>query len=78
MKWVRNETKFISGDRLFVGKWNVGGIHYNSLRAKNDPKKWKATCRLPGIKQNLGDYESEEEAKTELIKVVDHWFDNID
>lgn len=34
MEWVKNTTKFISGDRLFVGKWNVGGVHYDSLRTK--------------------------------------------
>jgi len=73
MKWEKSTLQYTSGENLFLGKWRVGGIHYNSLKSKDDPLKYKATCRLPGIKDDLGHFEDEDKAKSIVEFAVDHW-----
>jgi hypothetical protein len=73
MKWVIDDAVYSNGKKLFLGKWHVGGVHWNSCRSKDDPKKYVASCSLPGIKTTLDYYENEEEAKARVEKVVHYW-----
>lgn len=58
-------------------KWYVGGYHYNSLRNRDDPKCYKVTCRLPGLKDDLGDYETHHEAQARLEKAAVYWLEQL-
>ena len=73
MRWERDTSKYACGEILFLGKWQVGGFHYDSSRSKDDEKKWKATSRLPGIKENLGHFVKDEQAREAAEKAVKHW-----
>lgn len=73
MEWKSVTQEYSSGAKLFLGPWVVGGCHYDSTRNKNDPRKWAATCTLPGIKSLLGHFDSEEIAKEMAEKAVTHW-----
>ena len=77
MEWKRDEAKYACGELLLLGAWNVGGIHYDSCRSRDDPLKYAATCRLPGIKRNLGYFKTDAEAKIRAEKVVTHWLSKI-
>ena len=67
--WVKNNSIYENGELCKVGKYN-----YNSLRSRDDPKAYRATCRLPGVKENLGDYETENAAKNRVDNAVRYWF----
>jgi hypothetical protein len=73
MEWKTDTRQYSLGERLFLGPWEVGGCHYDSTRSRNDPAKWAATCKLPGIKALLGHFEDEDTAKTTVVKAVEHW-----
>lgn len=74
MEWKRQEGKYSSGEDLFLGKFVVGSAHYNSLRAKDDPRAYKASCALPGMERlNSIPYMTMDEAKEQAELRVRHW-----
>ena len=77
MRWERDTGQYASGKILYLGKWRVGGFHFDSCRSKEDPKKWEATSRLPGIKPSLGRFAKEEEAMEAAEKAVKHWLSGL-
>ena len=78
MKWKINTAQYASGEILFLGAWNVGGYHYDGCRSQDDPLKYAATCKLPGIKRLLGYFKTGEEAKAGAEKAVAHWLSKLD
>ena len=73
MEWKQDNGKYSCGEILFLGPWKVGECHYDSTRNRNDPKKYAATCLLPGIKSLLGHFETREKAAEVAEKAVAHW-----
>jgi hypothetical protein len=69
------EGVFVAGDDCFVGKWNVGNVSWNGRKSKGDVgNDYRATCRLPGIKPDLGAFDTEAEAQARLVRAVEFWF----
>lgn len=58
---------------LFLGKWKVGGVYYSGLVSKDDPRKYKAYCLLPGIKEVIGHFKTEQEAMQRLERAANWW-----
>ena len=57
VKWETNVRKYSSGENAKLGKFIVGEVFYDSATSKSDDKKYAATCFLPGIRKNLGNYQ---------------------
>lgn len=38
-------------------------------------KKYKLTCKLPGFKNNIGNFEKPEKAKEKAQEILDRWLD---
>lgn len=74
LQWSAAAGMWSSGLSVFSGKWGLGGVHYDARRSRDEPKKYAATCKLPGIKSLLGHAETEEEAKKWVEKAINHWF----
>ena len=69
------EGMFASGEDCFVGTWLVGNAAWNGNKSKGDVgKDYRATCRLPGIKPDLGAFATIEDAKARIVRAVEHWF----
>ena len=77
MEWKRDNAQYATGELLFLGAWNVGGYHYDSCRSIDDPLKYAATCKLPGIKGHLGNFKTDAEAKAKAEKAVTHWLSKL-
>jgi hypothetical protein len=73
VEWKNDAREYACGEVLVLGKWIVAGAHNNSARSRDDPKKWGASCKLPGIKPDLGWYATPEEAKERAEKAVRYW-----
>lgn len=73
MKWENDTRKYSAGKILILGKWNVGGAHYDNCVSRDDNLKYCASCNLPGIKRILGHYATEEEAQKRTEEAVNHW-----
>lgn len=63
-----------NGELCKVAKWVVGSVFYSGCIPRDDPKKYAAKCRLPGIKSLLGYYETIDSAKVMVEMAVHHWF----
>ena len=68
-----NNSTFI----LQIGAWKVGHCYYSGSRSKGDPNKWVVKTFLPGLQPDQGHFVTQEEAKTRLIKVTQHWFEKL-
>ena len=62
-----------SGSKLYLGKYHVGSVFYDGFVSRDENLKFKVVCKLPGIKSDLGRYETEEEGKARLIRAVNTW-----
>ena len=76
IEWHDDSGTFgYNGEKAVIGnKWNVGTVFWNGNRPRGDANAWRATCRLPGIKDVVGDFADMDDAKAELEKAVNYWF----
>lgn len=77
LTWVVDDRQYVSGEKLRLGPWVVGGVHFDSLVAKDARDRYRATCLLPGISSGLGLHESREAAKERVEKAVNAWLAKI-
>ena len=76
IEWKKAQTQYTSGLDLVVGnKWTVGYVGYSAFISKDDPNKYKATCKLPGIKSDFGHFATEKEAQAVIERAVNYWFE---
>lgn len=75
LRWERMQARYSSGEAAFLGKWLVGGWHWNSLAGASDPRKYRATLDLPGMKDVIGSYERAEDARARVEFAVGRWIE---
>lgn len=66
--------RFVSGEKLVAGPIKLAEASYNGVRAKGDPKSYRAVVLLPGLKTSHFVGESLEEVKTYAERAVRDWF----
>jgi hypothetical protein len=76
VEWRKDKAPNSIGEVLFLGPWNVGGVHYDSLCYKDDVMKYTATCKLPGVKWP-GKFQTAKEAKVAVEYSVKHWLSQL-
>ena len=76
IEWKKPTHQFATGEIAYLGRWNVGGYHWNSVRRDGDD--WVVSCKLPGIKDTLGSFATKVDARARLEIAVTFWFDNLD
>ncbi len=54
---------------LYLGNWPVAEVWTDQSDAK-----WAASCRLPGLKSDFGQFDTEAAARSMLEKAVHYWF----
>ena len=72
--WKKATGLYECGENAFCGRWNIGWAGYDGCCSKGDTLKYTSICRLPGIKDRLGRFETNDEAKIALEKAINHWF----
>ena len=77
MEWKTDTRQYSNGELLYLGKWLVGGYHYDSSRGRDEPNKYLATCRLPGIKDSLGYFKTSDAAKIKAEFAVTMWLSKV-
>lgn len=73
MKWETGENSF---KQLHIGKWKVGYAGYEGCCGVGSTDKYKAQTCLPGLKEYLGHFPTEEAAKARLVQVAQYWLKN--
>ena len=75
IKWEKNIKQYSSGEDGFLGKYKIFSIWWDG---GNPPegKHYALSCFLPGIKDHLGHFKNEVEAKLKADYVLQVWLDN--
>ena len=60
-----------------VGKWKVGSVFAGIESRDYTGPRERAHCGLPGVKDDLGKYQTVDEAKARVESVVRYWFKNL-
>ena len=74
--WKINNAIYSIGKLCYLGKWHVGGFNWDSSSSRENGKKYKPACVLPGIKSSFDNVATEEEAIAKVESVVDYWLKN--
>jgi hypothetical protein len=72
MEWRKDTAKHSVGEVLFLGHWNVGGVHYDSLSSRDDTLRYVATCKLPGVETRTK-FATAAEGKKDVEATVKYW-----
>lgn len=69
--WENNVDAFNNSELLYIGRWVVGEVCYESL-SKNE-NYFAAKSMLPGLKRHLYYYKTKEEAKSRVEAATKRW-----
>lgn len=75
-KWIDITGKYTAGKHYKLGKYTVGSVHWDSIIRGEPP--YQATNFLPGIKGDVGKFETEELAMKRIEAIVAYWFEQIE
>lgn len=77
MKWKLDTREYVSGERLYLGPWSVGGAYHDSTVPHERLDRYRATCALPGISQGLGLHPTLQAAKERVEQAVKSWLEQL-
>lgn len=72
IEWKRQTVQYSNGWNAFCGKFRIASTSW-----RGDDLPYAAYCQLPGIKNQLGYFKTEEEARERVQTAVNHWINNI-
>lgn len=75
LKWKTVETPYTSRKFGFLGGYGAFTVQWDVMTNKRDAAKYKLRCKLNGIKEDLGNFESEELAMEKAEFVLSLWMD---
>lgn len=73
MDWKPDTRKYMSGEVLYLGPWQVGGAHLDTTVPRGQRDRYRASCGLPGVSSSLGLHESMETAKARVEQATSAW-----
>jgi hypothetical protein len=76
MEWKKDTAKHSVDEVLFLGPWNVGDVHYDSLSSKDGVVKYTATCKLPGYEWR-GEFQTKRGAEAAVESAVEYWLSQL-
>jgi len=77
IKWEQAQGYFESGIDGKAGKWKVFNVFWDGGRPRDENNKFSLKCFLPGIKNGLGHFKSEEDAMSYAEKAFAYWMEGL-
>ena len=79
LTWKKDTEQFSSGEIGFRNGVKVFQFFYDACKPKysTDNKHWKLNCLLPGIKSDLGNFESGERCKEYAERAFEFWINEL-
>lgn len=71
--WEPSKHRQSSGETLRMGRYPVGEWQLDAELRKGARASFAVTCRLPGVRADLGHCETSDKARSLLEKVVTGW-----
>lgn len=73
--WKRIESRYVPATALMIGKVEVARFFYDGV-TRGD-LKYKCTSKMPTIKNDLGNYKTEDECRSVCLKVAKIFFEQL-
>ena len=74
IRWELREHQYgPPAHEAYVGTWIVGGASY-AMVSQGEPPAYSANCRLPGMRENLGQHPTLTEAQNITERAIHRWF----
>ena len=73
LKWKRKEMTYTSYEAGYLGEYVAFITQFDGMSNKHDSKKYKLRCKLNGIKEDLGNFESVKLAMERAESVLSVW-----
>ena len=73
LKWKRTQRHYSTARMAMLGRWTVGHVQFDSFAPRDSAKEYRASCALPGVRNDLGRHETEEQAIHKVESVVERW-----
>lgn len=77
MEWKEACGQYVQGSRAYRNRVELFYCFWQTCR-EDKTKTWKLLCFLPGIKSELGYYQSEAAAKEKADTVFKYWLNKMD
>ena len=61
-------------ERGFIGKWHIFTVHTDI----SNIGKYTLKCRLPGIRNTYGPFDSKQAAQDAAMPLFNHWKEHLD
>jgi hypothetical protein len=75
IKWVKDAGRYTVGQVAMVGRIGIGGIFWDATGPKGDRSTvWVASARLPQLRDRLGGYPTEDEARAHVESAWAGWW----
>lgn len=71
--WRQINGKYTSSICAYCGRVKIGEVFYDGARPRGTVDLIKSISNMPGIKSNLGYFETEEQAKEKIELAFNHW-----
>jgi hypothetical protein len=76
IKWETDTRLFQNGQYLIIGAWKVGYVEYRS-RSQGETNNYAAISYLPGLKEILDYYKTQDEAKKRVESASLRWISKL-
>jgi len=73
IKWKKNKNIYSNGVIGCLGKWRIFYLFWDGSTSKDDPKKYRLICELPGLKTQQKHFKFEIDGKEKADKILSHW-----
>jgi hypothetical protein len=73
LRWENDNSGYGNGRNCYLGRYKVASVYYDGATTKDSENKYRATCCLPGVKNDFGLHKTEEAAIVKIEYVINHW-----
>ena len=73
MQWEQYSDGYVQGLRAKLGRWEIFRVYYNSCISRTASNKYTLKCKLPGIKDTIGNFETEKRAQDMAEAILKTW-----
>jgi hypothetical protein len=77
IRWEKSSAGYCALENGYLGKWKIFTTEYDGTNgSKNPDGTIILRCKLPGIKNDLGNHIGDILAKAKAQKTLDYWLKN--
>lgn len=78
LTWQQKTGEYQNGFKGLAGKWHCFSVDWSTQSKNYEGPQWALTCRLPGLKEDLGLFATVELAYEKAERTLRYWLANLE